>query len=68
MKDAIVPSDSSKSIALGSDVVSVKHTRLCDIIVATAMCMVIGKWQKRDWLRKFIELAAREAGGDAGGS
>lgn len=38
------------------------------IIVATAMCMVIGEWQKRDWLKKIIELAAGEAGGNAGGS
>lgn len=68
LKECVVPFDSNESTELGSEIVSVKHTRLYDIIVATAMCMVIGEWQKREWLRKIIELAAGEAGGNAGGS
>lgn len=68
MIDHNIPSDDSKTIELGGDVVSVKHTRLYDIIIATTMCMVIGEWQKRQWLKKIIELAAGEAGGNAGGS
>lgn len=66
VKDHVIPSDSSKLIELGSEIVSIKHTRLCDVIVATAMCMVIGEWQKREWVKKIIEAAAGEAGGNAG--
>lgn len=68
LKDAEGSADGNKSSGLGSDTASVKHTRLYDIIVATAICMVVGEWQKRDWLRKIIKLAAGEAGGNAGGS
>jgi len=35
----------------------VKKTRLYDIVVATAMCMIIAEWQKRETIKTLIELA-----------
>ncbi|QDS75014.1 hypothetical protein FKW77_005742 [Venturia effusa] len=67
MIDRHISDQSSNLAGLGSDMMSVKHTRLYEIIVAKAMYMVIGEWQKRDWLRKVVELVAGETGGNAGG-
>jgi hypothetical protein len=64
--DFIIPRDTSRSVEVGSDIISAKHTRLYDIIVATAMCMIIGEWQKRRTIRQIIELIAAEGGGNAG--
>jgi hypothetical protein len=41
----------------------VKKTSLYQVIVATAMCMIIGEKQKRDTIRQIIEAAAGEGGG-----
>jgi hypothetical protein len=46
--------------------VDVKRTRLYDIIVSTAICMIVGEQQKRKTLRKILEIAASEGGGNAG--
>jgi hypothetical protein len=46
----------------------VKRTRLYQVIVATAMCMVIGEKQKRDTLRKIIEALITEGAVGGGGS
>ncbi|KAF2116387.1 hypothetical protein BDV96DRAFT_686754 [Lophiotrema nucula] len=43
---------------------AVKRTPLYQVIVATAMCMIIGEKQKRDTIRSIIEAAASE--GSAG--
>ncbi|KAF2471854.1 uncharacterized protein BDR25DRAFT_342461 [Lindgomyces ingoldianus] len=45
-----------------------KKTTLYQVIVATAMCMIIGEKQKRETIRQIIELAASEGAGGAGGS
>ncbi|KAF2739769.1 hypothetical protein EJ04DRAFT_519409 [Polyplosphaeria fusca] len=47
-------------------VTAVKRTLLHQVIVATAMCMVIGEQQKRETLRHAIALAGGE-GANAGG-
>jgi hypothetical protein len=51
---------------LGQDIRSVKHMRLYDLFVATAMCMIIAEWQKRETIRKIIAALAAEGGGGAG--
>ncbi|KAF2460411.1 hypothetical protein BDY21DRAFT_369429 [Lineolata rhizophorae] len=50
------------------DLASIKRTRFYDVVIATALCMVIGEWQKRLTVRKVAEtlLAAGEGGGDSG--
>ncbi|OCK84088.1 hypothetical protein K432DRAFT_345826 [Lepidopterella palustris CBS 459.81] len=42
-----------------------KKTRFYHVVVATAMCMVIGDKQKRETIRKILEIAASEGGGNA---
>jgi hypothetical protein len=50
-----------------AQVTLVKKTLLYQLIVATAMCMVIGERQKRDTIKKIIEAAATEGAGGASG-
>ncbi|KAF2001975.1 hypothetical protein P154DRAFT_521416 [Amniculicola lignicola CBS 123094] len=51
-----------------ADVGEVKKTRLYQVIVATAMCMIIGEKQKRETVKKIIEgLITEGAGGGGGG-
>jgi hypothetical protein len=45
----------------------VKKTRLYQVVVATAMCMIIGEKQKRDTVRRIIEALITEGGGGGGG-
>lgn len=47
-------------------VYGVKRTLLYQVIVATAMCMIIGEKQKRDTIKEILETAAGEAGGASG--
>ncbi|KAF2812575.1 uncharacterized protein BDZ99DRAFT_569232 [Mytilinidion resinicola] len=42
---------------------ALKKTRLYAVIVATAMCMVLGEKEKRETLRAILEAAAEGAGG-----
>ncbi|KAF2648736.1 hypothetical protein K491DRAFT_783863 [Lophiostoma macrostomum CBS 122681] len=44
---------------------AVKKTLMYQLIVATAMCMVIGEKQKRETIKKIIELAVTEGAGGA---
>lgn len=55
-----------QGIEVGTDLETVKHTRLYDIVVATGMCMIIGEWQKRKTIRILAEIALGEAAGSAG--
>ncbi|ORY13056.1 hypothetical protein BCR34DRAFT_278019 [Clohesyomyces aquaticus] len=66
-KKADVDSDRSEKVdeaaLLEQQIQSVKRTRLYQVIVATAMCMILGEKQKRETIRKIIELLASEGGG-----
>jgi hypothetical protein len=50
---------------LAERVGALKRTRLYAVIVATAMCMIIGDKQKRETLKKSVEIL--EAAGEGGG-
>jgi hypothetical protein len=50
---------------LAERVGALKRTRLYAVIVATAMCMIIGDKQKRETLKKTVEIL--EAAGEGGG-
>jgi hypothetical protein len=64
--DGVVHLDDKEKRELeDSGVAAVKKLRLYEIILATAMCMVIGEWQKRETLLAII-AAAGEGGGAAG--
>lgn len=43
---------------------AVRCAGLYDMIVATAVCMVVGEWQKRGWLKRVLQLVASEASGN----
>ncbi|KAF2415506.1 hypothetical protein EJ08DRAFT_703880 [Tothia fuscella] len=67
LHDPAIPPHRTAETEAGPDVASVKHTRLYDIIIATAMCMVIGEWQKRRTIKEIIMTIAGEGAGGAGG-
>ena len=62
-----VPLHQEKKHALTRDgVAGVKQLRLYEVIIATAMCMVIGEWQKRETVIAII-LALIDGGNGASG-
>jgi len=61
--DGVIGMDSEKRRELETaGIIGVKNLRLYDIIVASAMCMMIGEWQKR-----MVIIAILAAGGEGGG-
>ncbi|OCL07550.1 hypothetical protein AOQ84DRAFT_354894, partial [Glonium stellatum] len=44
---------------------TLRSTRLYHVIVGTAVCMIIGEKEKRETLRRILELLASEGGGNA---
>jgi hypothetical protein len=48
------------------DVTAVKRTRLYSLVVATAICMIVQEKQKRETIKKIIEILI--AGGEGGGT
>jgi len=42
-----------------------KQSRFWDVIIATAMCMIIGEWQKRETVREIIATSTSAAAGAA---
>jgi hypothetical protein len=62
--DGVIPLDIQKKRALeDAGVVGVKKLRLYEVIIATAMCMVIGEWQKRETVWAILAAAAEGGGG-----
>jgi len=47
--------------------VAVRRTRIYEVFVATAICMIIAEFQKREVIKKLLEAAASEGSGNAGG-
>jgi hypothetical protein len=65
MEGVIVMDTAKKRDLEASGVVGVKALRLYEIIIASALCMIIGEWQKRQVL--IAILAAGGEGGSGGG-
>ena len=56
--EGVMPLDVEKRQTLETaGVPGVKSLRLYEIILATAMCMIIGEWQKREAIIALISLA-----------
>ena len=61
--DGVIPLDAQRRQDLESNgMIAVKNLRLYEVIIASAMCMVIGEWQKRATI-----IAILAAGGEGGG-
>ncbi|KAK3063587.1 hypothetical protein LTS18_014362 [Coniosporium uncinatum] len=41
----------------GSELENVKETRVYDLVIATAMCMIVAEWQKRKTIKTLVEIA-----------
>jgi len=61
--DGIIPLDADQRKELETaGALGVKKLRLYEVIIASAMCMIIGEWQKR-----MVIVAILAAGGEGGG-
>ncbi|KAF1813927.1 hypothetical protein P152DRAFT_481109 [Eremomyces bilateralis CBS 781.70] len=59
-----------KHLDTDDELEAIRQTRLYEVIVATAICMIVGEWQKRQAVKKVIAAIVGEGaggGGDAGG-